>query len=66
MQNSFVHKDFTVSMSAVRNDVDPERVRFDVTVAVEDISTGQFLLNETRPTEALEPWIKNKSPRSAR
>ncbi|CAN7777200.1 hypothetical protein [Caballeronia sp. LjRoot31] len=52
MENSFVHKGFTVSMNAVRNDADPERVRFDVTVAIEDISTGQFLLNETRPAEA--------------
>ena len=54
MENSFVHKGFTVSMNAVRNDADPERVRFDVTVAIEDISTGQFLLNETRPVEALD------------
>jgi len=54
MENSFVHKGFTVSMNAVRNDADPERMRFDVTVAIEDISTGQFLLNETRPVEALD------------
>jgi len=54
MENSFVHKGFTVSMNAVRNDADPKRVRFDVTVAIEDISTGQFLLNETRPVEALD------------
>ena len=54
MKNSFVHKGFTVSMNAVRNDADPKRVRFDVTVAIEDISTGQFLLNETRPVEALD------------
>jgi len=54
MKNSFVHKGFTVSMNAVRNDADPERMRFDVTVAIEDISTGQFLLNETRPVEALD------------
>ena len=52
MKNSFVHKGFTVSMTAVRNDADPERVRFDVAVVIEDISTGQFLLNETRPVEA--------------
>ena len=45
MKNSFVHKGFTVSMNAVRNDADLERVRFDVAVAIEDISTGQFLLN---------------------
>ena len=54
MKNSFVHKGFTVSMTAVRNDADPERVRFDVAVVVEDISTGQILLNETRPVEALD------------
>ncbi|MFT4438704.1 hypothetical protein [Caballeronia sp. 15715] len=54
MKNSFVHKGFTVSMNAVRNDADPECARFDVTVAIEDISTGQFLLNETRPVEALD------------
>ena len=52
MKNSFVHKGFTVSMTAVRNDADPERVRFDVAVVIEDISTGQFLLNETRLVEA--------------
>jgi hypothetical protein len=49
-----VHKGFTVSMTAMRNEVDPERVRFDVAVAIEDISTGQMLLNETRPVEALD------------
>ena len=55
MKNSFVHKGFAVSMTAVRNDADPERVRFDVAaVVVEDISTGQILLNETRPVEALD------------
>ena len=54
MKNSFVHKGFTVSMNAVRNDTNPERVRFDVAVSIEDISTGQFLLNETRPVEALD------------
>jgi hypothetical protein len=54
MKNSFVHKGFTVSMNAVRNDTNPERVRFDVAVSIEDISTGQFLLNETRPAEALD------------
>jgi hypothetical protein len=54
MKNSFVHKGFTVSMNAVRNDIDPERVRFDVSVVIEDISTGQFLLNETRPVGALD------------
>jgi hypothetical protein len=54
MKNSFVHKGFTVSMTAMRNEVDPERVRFDVAVAIEDISTGQMLLNETRPVEALD------------
>ena len=52
MKNSFVHKGFAVSMTAVRNDADPKRVRFDVAVVIEDISTGQFLLNETRPVEA--------------
>ena len=51
MKNSFVHKDFTVSMNAARNDIDPERVRFDVSIVIEDISTGQFLLNETRLVE---------------
>jgi hypothetical protein len=54
MKNSFVHKGSTVSMNAVRNDTNPERVRFDVAVSIEDISTGQFLLNETRPVEALD------------
>jgi hypothetical protein len=54
MKNSFVHKGFAVSMTAVRNDADPERVRFDVAVVVEDISTGQILLIETRPVEALD------------
>jgi hypothetical protein len=54
MKNSFVHKGFTVSMTAVRNDADPERARFDVAVVIEDISTGQFLLNETRLVEALD------------
>ena len=54
MKNSFVHKGFTVSMNAVRNDADPERARFDVAVAIEDISTGQFLLNEIRLVEALD------------
>jgi hypothetical protein len=54
MKNSFVHKGFTVSMTAARNDIDPERVRFDVSVVIEDISKGQFLLNETRPAEALD------------
>jgi hypothetical protein len=54
MKKSFMHKGFTVPMNAVRNDADPERVRFDVAVAIEDISTGQFLLNETRPVEALD------------
>lgn len=54
MKNSFVHKGFTVSMSAVRNDIDPERVRFDVSFVIEEISTGQFLLNETRLVEALD------------
>jgi hypothetical protein len=53
MKNSFVHKGFTVSMNAARNDTNPERVRFDVAVVIEDISTGQILLNETRPVEAL-------------
>jgi hypothetical protein len=52
MKNSFIHKGFAVSMNAVRNDVDPEHVRFDVGIAIEDISTGQMLLNETRPVEA--------------
>ena len=46
-------KGFTVSMNAVRNDIDPERMPFDVSVVIEDISTGQFLLNETRPVGAL-------------
>jgi len=54
MKNSFVHKGFTVSMIAVRNDADSERARFDVAVTIEDISTGQFLLNETRLVEALD------------
>ena len=54
MKNSFVHKGFTVSMNAVRNDADSERARFDVAVTIEDISTGQFLLNETRLVEALD------------
>ena len=54
MKNSFVHKGFTVSMNAVRNDAAPERARFDVAVAIEDISTGQFLLNEIRLVEALD------------
>jgi hypothetical protein len=54
MKNSFIHKGFTVSMNAVRNDADPEHVRFDVAIAIEDISTGQMLLNETRPVEALD------------
>ena len=54
MKNSFVHKGFTVSMNALRNDIDPERVRFDVSFVIEDISTGQFLLNETRLVEALD------------
>ena len=51
MKISFVHKGFTVSMNAPRNDIDPERVRFDVSIVIEDISTGQFLLNETRLVE---------------
>lgn len=51
MKNSFVHKGFTVSMNALRNDIDPERVRFDVPIVIEDISTGQFLLNESRLVE---------------
>jgi hypothetical protein len=54
MKNSLVHKGFTISMNAVRNDAAPERVRFNVAVAIEDISTGQFLLNETRSVEALD------------
>ncbi|MDB5780476.1 hypothetical protein [Caballeronia mineralivorans] len=54
MEDSFVHKGFTVSMNAVRNDTDSERARFDVAVTIEDISTGQFLLNETRLVEALD------------
>jgi hypothetical protein len=54
MKNSFVYKGFTVSMNTVRNDIDPERVRFDVSLVIEDISTGQNLLNETRPVEALD------------
>jgi hypothetical protein len=54
MKNSFVHKGFTVSMNALRNDNDPERVRFDVSFVIEEISTGQFLLNETRLVEALD------------
>jgi hypothetical protein len=54
MKNSFVHKGFTVSMNALRNDIDPECVRFDVSFVIEDISTGQFLLNETRLVEALD------------
>jgi hypothetical protein len=54
MKNSFVHKGFAISMNAVRNEGDPQRVRFDVAVAIEDISTGQFLLNETRPVIALD------------
>jgi hypothetical protein len=54
MKNSFVHKGFTVSMTAVRNDADSEHARFDVAVTIEDISTGQFLLNETRLVEALD------------
>jgi hypothetical protein len=40
-------------MNALRNDIDPERLRFDVSFVIEDISTGQFLLNETRLVEAL-------------
>jgi hypothetical protein len=54
MKNSLVHKGFTVSMTAVRNDVDPERVHFDVALTVEDISTGQILLKETRLVKALD------------
>ena len=54
MKNSFVQKGFTVSMTAVRNDADPERARFDVAVTIEDISTGQSLLNETQLVEALD------------
>ena len=54
MKNSFVHKGFTVSMNALTNDNDSERVRFDVSIVIEDISTGQFLLNETRLVEALD------------
>jgi hypothetical protein len=54
MKNSFVHKGFTVSMNALRNDNDPERARFDVSFVIEEISTGQFLLNETRLVEALD------------
>jgi hypothetical protein len=54
MKNSFVHKGFTVSMNAVRNDADSERARFDVAVTIEDISTGQFLLNETRLVKAVD------------
>lgn len=54
MKNSFVHKGFTVSMNAVKNDVDPEHVHFDVAVIIEDISTGQILLKETRLVEALD------------
>ena len=54
MKNSFVHKGFTVSMNALRNEIDPERARFDVSIVIEDISTGQFLLNETRPVGALD------------
>jgi hypothetical protein len=57
MQNSFVHKGFTVLMNAVRNDVDPERVRFDVTVAIEDISTKQFF--STKPARRKRS-IRNK------
>lgn len=40
MKNSFVHNGFTVSMNALRNDIDAERVRFDVSIVIEDISTG--------------------------
>ncbi|WP_143325637.1 hypothetical protein [Caballeronia sordidicola] len=52
MKNSFIYRGFTVSMDAVRNDVDPEHVHFDVAVIIEDISTGQILLNETRSVKA--------------
>ncbi len=54
MKNSFMHKGFAVAMDAVRNDVDPEHVHFDVAIIIEDISTGQILLNETRSVEALD------------
>jgi hypothetical protein len=52
VENSFVYKGFTVSMNATKNDINRERVRFDVSVVIEDISTGQILFNETRPIEA--------------
>jgi hypothetical protein len=54
MKNSFMHKGFTVSMTAVRNDADPERVHFDVAFTVEGISTGQILPKETRLVKALD------------
>ena len=38
----------------MRNDIDPERVRIDVSFVIEEISAGQFLLNETRLVEALD------------
>ena len=40
-------------MDAVRNDVDPGHVYFDVAMTIEDISTGQVLLNENQAVKAL-------------